>query len=225
MARQDGKCDMDVQIRLEQLSDYRETENVVREAFWNRYSPGCMEHYLLHVMRGSSNFVHELNYVAVSVEKVIGAVAFQKAFIVSDDGTRHEVLSMGPVAVLPAFQGKGVGRMLINYACEAAAAIGYRAILLCGDPVYYTRIGFMPAERFGIRTSENKYFAALHVRPLRENALQGLCGRYYEDDIYSVDQSAAADFDKQFPPKELLSGTPSQRRFKEICSLQRDYEI
>ena len=118
MARQDGKCDMDVQIRLEQPSDYRETENVVREAFWNRYSPGCMEHYLLHVMRGSSNFVHELNYVAVSEEKVIGEVAFQKAFIVGDDGTRHEVLSMGPVALPRQRCGSYADKLRLRSSCR-----------------------------------------------------------------------------------------------------------
>ena len=46
-----------ITIRLEQTSDYRETEEVVREAFWNVYSPGCTEHYLLHTMRGSTGFV------------------------------------------------------------------------------------------------------------------------------------------------------------------------
>lgn len=44
---------MDIQIRLEQPADYSEAEQVTREAFWNHYSPGCTEHYLLHVMRNS----------------------------------------------------------------------------------------------------------------------------------------------------------------------------
>lgn len=38
---------MEIELRNERFSDYPETENVVREAFWNRYSPGCCEHYLL----------------------------------------------------------------------------------------------------------------------------------------------------------------------------------
>ena len=38
-------------IRLETPADYRETENVVREAFWNVYRPGCLEHYVLHTYR------------------------------------------------------------------------------------------------------------------------------------------------------------------------------
>ena len=37
-------------IRREVQEDYRETENLVREAFWNVYRPGCSEHYVLHTL-------------------------------------------------------------------------------------------------------------------------------------------------------------------------------
>ena len=47
---------MEIELRNERFSDYPETENVVREAFWNRYSPGCCEHYLIHIMRYSRAF-------------------------------------------------------------------------------------------------------------------------------------------------------------------------
>ena len=56
--------------------------------------------------------------------------------------------------------------MLIGHARAAAREAGHRAILLCGDPLYYARVGFTAAEDFGIRTSENQYFAALHACPL-----------------------------------------------------------
>ena len=38
-------------IRLETENDYREVENLAREAFWNLSVPGCNEHYFIHVMR------------------------------------------------------------------------------------------------------------------------------------------------------------------------------
>ena len=157
---------MDMTIRLEQPADYREAETVTREAFWNCYSPGCMEHYLLHVMRRSPRFVRELDFVAVADGKIVGSVVFMKAMIMGDDGNRHEVLTLGPIAVLPAFQRKGIGRMLIEHARTEACRQGYRAMLLCGDPLYYQRVGFVAAEDFGIRTSDNKYLAALQVCPL-----------------------------------------------------------
>ena len=55
---------MNIKLRIEQSSDYHETENITREAFWNHYSPGCDEHYLLHIMRNHPKFVPELDIVA-----------------------------------------------------------------------------------------------------------------------------------------------------------------
>ena len=48
---------MEVEIRQEIPAGYRGTEEMTREACWNQYAPGCMEHYLLHVMRNSHGFV------------------------------------------------------------------------------------------------------------------------------------------------------------------------
>lgn len=148
---------MELQIRQEQPADYRETEQVAREAFWNCYSPGCVE------------------------------------------------------------------RMLIGHARAAAREAGHRAILLCDDPLYYARVGFTAAEDFGIRTSENQYFAALHACPLYTEALAHAAGRYFEDEIYHVDEAAARAFDAQFPPKERLAGTPTQRRLEEVAAMLKDY--
>lgn len=74
---------MDIQIRLEQPSDYHEAEQVTREAFWNRYSPGCTEHYLLHIMRNSPNFIPKLDFVAVADGRIIGSVVFMKSHILA----------------------------------------------------------------------------------------------------------------------------------------------
>ncbi len=214
---------MNIIIRLEQTKDYRETEEVTREAFWNCYSPGCMEHYLLHIMRHSPRFVRELDFVAVADGKIVGAIAFMKACVVDDNGNRCEVLTLGPIAVLPSFQNKGIGRMLIEHARTEARRQGYRAIFLCGDPLYYKKVGFTMTEKFGIRTSDNKYLAALQVCPLYNHAMQGLSGRYFEDEVYAVDESAAEVFDRHFPPKEPVAGTPTQLRFQELCTMKKDY--
>ena len=69
---------MEIELRNERFSDYPETENVVREAFWNRYSPGCYEHYLIHIMRYSRAFVSQLDFVAVFDDKIVGNIVFLK---------------------------------------------------------------------------------------------------------------------------------------------------
>ena len=47
-------------IRLERKEDYTENENLIREAFWNVYRPGCSEHYVMHVLTSDrAEHVHE----------------------------------------------------------------------------------------------------------------------------------------------------------------------
>ena len=200
---------MDIKLRIEQPSDYNETENVTREAFWNHFSPGCDEHYLLHIMRNHPKFVPELDIVAELNGKIVGNVVCLKCFIVADDGNQYEVLSLGPISVLPEYQQKGIGRKMIALPKERAFDMGFRAILLCGDPDYYLRQGFIPAETLGIRTEDNMY------------AIPNAKGRYIEDEIYQVDKSAANEFDKRFSPKEIIVGTPSQKRFDQIVVMRR----
>lgn len=55
-------------IRKETEKDYFEVENLTREAFWNVYRPGCMEHFVLHNLRGDKCFVKDLDYV---IEKAL----------------------------------------------------------------------------------------------------------------------------------------------------------
>ncbi len=50
-------------IRRETERDFRAVENLVREAFWNVYRPGCLEHYVIHVLRDDPAFVKELDFV------------------------------------------------------------------------------------------------------------------------------------------------------------------
>lgn len=67
------------------------------------------------------------------------------------------------------------------------------------------------------------YAAALHVCELYENALADAKGRYFEDNIHNVEEEAIAEFDKKFPAKEKISGTPSQKRFEEVVVMQREF--
>ena len=197
---------MDIKLRIEQSSDYHETENITREAFWNHYSPGCDEHYLLHIMRNYPKFVPELDIVAEHNNKIVGNVVCLKSFIMADDGNQYE---------------QGIGGRMIALTKKLASEMGFRAILLCGDPDYYLRQGFIPAETLGIRTEDNMYATALHVCELYDNALANVKGRYIEDKIYQIDKSAANEFDKRFPPKEIVVGTPSQKRFNQIVVMQK----
>lgn len=63
-----------VVIRQEREEDEATVENLVREAFWNVYRPGCQEHYVLHRLRASPNFVRELAFVMEGDGRIIGQI-------------------------------------------------------------------------------------------------------------------------------------------------------
>lgn len=212
-----------IQLRQETPNDYFETENVVREAFWNHYTPACNDHYLIHIMRDCPAFVPELDLVATEGEKIIGSVMCLKSYIEGDDGNRYEVLSLGPIGILPEYQRKGIGGMLIARTKEIAKELGFRGVLLCGDPDYYTHQGFSAAETLGIRNAENMYADALHVCELYVGSLADARGRYFEDEIYNVDENLVLEFDKQFSPKEIVYGTPMQKKFEMMIDRVKPY--
>ena len=65
-------------IRLEEKSEYREVENLVRDSFWNVYRPGCLEHYVLNQLRNDPAFVPELDYsLEKAAELGCGALCFE----------------------------------------------------------------------------------------------------------------------------------------------------
>ncbi|MDE6933569.1 MAG: N-acetyltransferase [Oscillospiraceae bacterium] len=205
-----------IELRPEGPADFRAVEELTRNAFWNHHAPGCDEHYLAHILRESSDFVPELDYVAVHDGKVVGNIMYTRAKIVLDRGGEREVLCFGPLAVDPAFQGQGVGGALIERTKTLSRELGYKAILIFGDPEYYSRFGFVPAERYGVGTSWGVYIISLQALELQPGALEDCAGYFQESGDYQIDPEASAAFDKGFPPKEKVSGLPSQERFQWI---------
>lgn len=215
---------MKIEVRRERPEDRRAVEELTREAFWNQYAPGCCEHYLAHVLRDCPAFLPELDLVAESEGRIVGNVMAVRGVLHEDSGGRREVVTIGPISVVPDCQRQGVGARLLAEAKRAARGLGYGALLLCGDPAYYGKQGFVPAERFGIRTEDNCYADALQAFELSEGALRGARGRYCEDAAYRVSTEEAEAFDRQFPWKEKRSGTPGQLRFLEVVALRRRAE-
>lgn len=205
-----------IELRPESPADFRAVEELTRNAFWNHHAPGCDEHYLAHILRESSDFVPELDYVAVHDGTVVGNIMYTRAKIVLDRSGEREVLCFGPLAVDPAFQGRGVGGALIERTKTLARELRYKAILIFGDPEYYSRFGFIPAERYGVGTSWGVYIISLQALELQPGALEDCAGYFQESGDYQIDPEASAAFDKGFPPKEKVSGLPSQERFQWI---------
>jgi len=198
---------IDYRIRLEEKKDYAKVENLVRESFWNVYRPGCLEHFVLHVLREDPAFVKELDFVMEKDGELIGQNMFMETVIDADDGRQIPVLTMGPIGIIPALKRQGYGKKLLDYSLERAAALGYGAVLFEGNIGFYGHSGFTYAREFGIRYhdlpegADDSFFLC---RELIEGYLEGVTGVYQTPRGYYVDEKAAEEFDKAFPPKEKL---------------------
>ena len=194
-------------IRLERTEEHRETETLVREAFWNVYRPGCLEHYLLNQLRNDEAFVPELNFVMEKDGRLIGQNMFMRAVIKADDGSDLPIMTMGPICIAPELQGKGYGKILLDYSLEKAAELGCGALCFEGNINFYGKSGFTYASEFGIRyhgLPEGADASFFLCKELKNGYLDGISGEYTPPKGYFVDEAQAEEFDKQFPPKEKL---------------------
>lgn len=194
-------------IRLERKEDHRETETLVRESFWNVYRPGCLEHFVLHELRADPAFVPQLNFVMEQGGRIIGQNLFMHAVINADDGREIPIMTMGPICICNELKRQGYGKILLDFSLEQAAAMGCGAVCFEGNIDFYGKSGFTYAREFGIRYhglpqgEDDSFFLC---KELREGYLTGITGEYATPQGYFVDEVAAEEFDKQFPPKEKL---------------------
>ena len=197
----------DFTIRLETQKDHRETEELIRESFWNVYRPGAYEHYVMHVLRDDPAFVRELDFVMEKDSALIGQNMFMKTVIETDDGASVEVLTMGPICIATELKRRGYGKVLLDYSLEKAASLGYGAVLFEGNIAFYGKSGFRCASDFGIRyndlpaDADTSFFLCRELIP---GYLDGVTGSYRTPQGYFVDEKDVEDFDSLFPPREKL---------------------
>lgn len=213
-----------IKLRLETKSDYKKTEIMLRNAFWNEFQPGCVEHYLMNKIRNHPRFVSKLDTVAVAGDEIVGCAAFLEDKIQGDDGKTHSILCLGPLAVAPEYQQNGLGGRLIEHSKKLALELGYNGIILYGDPNYYSRKGFESAKNYNIRMANDKFATVLQVVPLYQDALKDCAGRYVEDEVYGVNQAEVDAFDAQFPFKKKVTNNASQLHFQKLIESQ-DVEL
>ncbi len=193
---------MDFIIRNETEKDFREVEELTREAFWNLYFPGCNEHYLVNVMRNHLDFIKEMDFVAELNGKIIGNIMYTKAWLVDEKGEEKEIICFGPVSVLPEFQHKGVGSALIKHTTNIALKNGIEGIVIFGDPHNYCKHGFKSARDYNISDMNGGYPYGMLALELEKEAFSGKNWKFKYSDIYNINEDEAAEFDKGFTMKQ-----------------------
>jgi predicted N-acetyltransferase YhbS len=193
---------MNIKIRSEEERDYHAVENLTREAFWNLYFPGCSEHYLVHTMRNHPDFIKELAFVAELDGELIGNIMYTRAWLLDAENQKKEIVSFGPLSVLPRYQRKGVGSALIEHSIRHVVRRSIDGIVIFGDPHNYCKHGFKSGKDLNISDMNGEYPYGMLALELKENALSGNKWKYVYSDLYNINEEELGEFDRAFARKE-----------------------
>lgn len=159
------KIKMNIQIRDEKLSDIQAIFDLTQAAFANAKHSSHTEQFIVNALRHSGQL--SLSLVAISNHKLIGHIAFSPVKI--SDGTK-DWYGLGPISVLPEYQGQGVGAKLMHAGLEALKDLDAVGCVLLGDPAYYSKFGFKADARLVLQGVPAEYFQIL---PFTEHVPSG----------------------------------------------------
>ncbi len=200
---------MSLLLRPESPSDHRPVESLTRLAFWNLYFPGCVEQYLVHTVRSHPDFLPEYDFVAELDGRLVGNIMYTRSWLLDEQGRSMDILTFGPVCVLPEVQRQGIGGALIRHTVALATRQGEKAIVIFGDPHNYCKHGFKNGKDLNISDLNGDYPHGMLALELVPGALASEAGgggghvwKYRYSDVYHVDEAAVEAFDQGFAPLE-----------------------
>jgi predicted N-acetyltransferase YhbS len=161
---------MDIALRKEEEKDYTEVESLLNKAFGQKN-----EGILVNRLRKNPDFIPKLSLVAEYKNIIVGYILFFPIIIVS--GTIHHTsLALAPMAVLPDFQKKGIGKRLINTGLMRAKDAGFSSVIVLGHPEYYPRFGFKPASGYNIKPEFDVPDNVFLAKELKDGGLKNISG-------------------------------------------------
>ncbi len=199
-------------IRNETPADRQTVEDITRRAFYNLYAPGCVEHYLVHIMRDHPDFIPELDLVAELDGQVIGSVMYTRSTLTDAAGAVKDILTFGPVSIAPEHQRKGYGKQLLEHSFRRAAELGWDVVVIFGSPANYVSCGFQSCKKFSVCLEGGKFPSAMMVKELREGALDGRKWVYRDSPVMAIDEEEARRYDDTLAPM-AREYRPSQEEF------------
>ncbi len=122
-----------IQIRHERLADLDAREALLDNAFGETRTRKSSER-----LREDRLPAEGLSFIASEGKRVIGTARLWNVAC----GNGESALLLGPVAVAEDCRSRGLGGAMVRRAIQAARKLGYAAIVLVGDPEYYSRFGF-----------------------------------------------------------------------------------
>ena len=206
-------------IRKETKEDYKETEYITREAFFNVYQEGCFEHYILNKLHSSKDYIKELAFVVEKNNKLIGHIGYTHSKLISSNNDEKNIISFGPVSIIPEYKMQGIGSKLIIHSIAEAKKLAHKAIVIYGNPKLYQHFGFTLGIKYGIKTAEGKNAVPLLAMELEKGYLNDADGyRFMESQDFEINEQEFNEYDKSFPYKEKKKNE-SQTEFEIISNL------
>ena len=141
---------------------------------------GKLVRSLVEEIRSKRFYLPELELIMVDgdTDEVIGYVNFARFHL--DGKYEDELLLLSPVAVKTQMQRQHISKELIEYGFEKATAMGYKAVIVEGNPQNYRSRGFVTSADFGITAHESVGLPApecLMVKELIPGGLKGIQGQ------------------------------------------------
>lgn len=167
---QNPTFDTRLNIRPETKKDFPKITQVNDSSFGQKN-----EGKLIEKLRQTENYIPELSLVAELDDKIIGHILLYPITIHSDI-SKFQSISLGPMAVTPVHQHKGIGSRLVKEGLEAAKKLGHRSVIVVGHPEYYPKFGFKRASQWNIKVPFEVPDDAFLALELVEGELEGKRG-------------------------------------------------
>ena len=155
-------------IRRQTPEDAAAIRHVNEDAFGSTVEADLVEK--LH-----SRQVFTLSLIATCEERVVGHILFSPVTIESES-LSFAAVGIGPMAVLPDYQRRGIGSQLVRAGLGECERLGHEIVVVLGHPDYYPRFGFVPASTYGIKCEYEVPDETFMVLELSKGALAGRSG-------------------------------------------------
>ena len=156
-----------IDIRSETPDDHDAINQVIDQAFTDEFGKSDGKLAIVDMLRNLDDLPFFLSLVAQRDNQIVGHILFSSVTI--EDAPQIKAAVLGPLAVLPEFQNKGIGSALVEQGLELCWAQHIQAVFLTGHPEYYPRFGFKPITETRLKTIFNTPVDM--VRELAEHCL------------------------------------------------------
>ena len=147
---------LNIEVSNEKSGDELKIHQVTEQTFLSAPHTDHTEQFIVDALRGAGALT--ISQVAKADGEIIGHVAISPVTL---SGGTTGWFGLGPITVLPEFQGLGIGSKLMRSSLATLEAMGASGCVVLGDPGYYSRFGFTVVDGLVFPGVPPEYFQAL----------------------------------------------------------------